>query len=44
MVMIYTSVECENNCFEGQVVKIEKTKILGVLDQWDKAIIILDHI
>ena len=44
MVMIYTSVECENNCFEGQVVKIEKNKILGMVDQWDKAIIILDHI
>ena len=43
MVIIYTSIECESNCFEGQMVKIQKPKILGVVDQWDKTIIILDH-
>ena len=42
--MIYTSIEYENNCFEGPVVKNWTAKILGVVDQWDKAIIILDHI
>ena len=44
MVMIYTSIECENDCFEGQIVKISKLKISGVVDRWDKTIIILDHI
>ena len=43
MVMIYTSTECENNGFEGQIVKISKPKSFGVADKWDKAIIILDH-
>ena len=43
MVMIYISIEYESNCFEGQMVKIQKPKILGVVDQWDKTIIILDH-
>ena len=42
--MIYTSIECENDCFEGQIVKTQKPKILGVIDQQDKTIIILDHI
>ena len=42
--MIYTSAECENNCFEGQIVKISKHKTSGIVDQWDKTIIILDHI
>ena len=44
IVMIYTSIECEDDCFEGQILKIQKPKILGVVDQWDNAIIILDHI
>ena len=44
MVMIYTSIECENNCFEGQIVKISKPKTFGVVDQCVKTIIILDHI
>ena len=44
MVMIYTSIECENDCFEGQLVKISKLKISGVVDRWDKTMIILDHI
>ena len=44
MVMIYTSIECENDCFEGQIVKISKPKTSGAVDQWDKTIIILDHI
>ena len=35
MVMIYTSIECENDCFEGQLVKTWKRKILGVVDQND---------
>ena len=43
MIMIYASIECENDCFECQIVKNEKFQILGVVDQWDKAIIILDH-
>ena len=34
MVMIYTSIECENNCCEGQIVKISKPKTFGVVDQW----------
>ena len=42
MVMIYTSMECENYRFQGQI--IYKFKILGVVDQWEKAIIILGHI
>ena len=44
MVMIYISIEYESNCFEGQMMKIQKPKILGVVDQWDKTIVILDHI
>ena len=44
MLMIYTSIECENDCFEGQIVNISKPKTSGVVDQWDKTIIILDHI
>ena len=44
MVMIYTSTECEKDCFEDQIVKTYKRNILGVGDQWDKTIIILDHI
>ena len=44
MVMVYTSIECENDCFEGKIEKTLKFKILGVVDQWGKAIIILDHI
>ena len=43
MVMIYTSIECENDCFEGQIVKALKSKTLGMLDHWEKTII-LDHI
>ena len=33
MVLINTSIECENNCFEGQIVKISKPKTSGVVDQ-----------
>ena len=44
MVMIYTSIECENHCFKGKVVKTSKFKLLGVIDQWGKTIIILGHI
>ena len=44
MVMTYTSIECEDDCLEGQIVKTQKPKIFGVVDQWDNAIIILDHI
>ena len=44
MVMVYTSIECENDCFKGKIVKTSKFKILGVVDQWGKTIIILDHI
>ena len=33
MVMIYKSIEWENDCFEGQIVKTEKPKILDVVDQ-----------
>ena len=44
MVMIYTAIEFENDCFEGQLVKTSKHKISSVVDQWDKTIIILDHI
>ena len=44
MAMIYTSIEYENDCLEGEIVKTEKHKILGVVNQWDKTIIILDHI
>ena len=44
MVMIYRSIECENNCFAIQVVKISKPKTFGVVDQCVKTIIILDHI
>ena len=44
MALIYTSIEFENDCFEGQLVKTSKAKISGVVDQWDKTIIILDHI
>ena len=44
MVMIYTLTECENNSFEGQIVKISKPKTSGVADQWEKTIIILDLI
>ena len=29
MVMIYTSIECENDCFEGQILKISKTENFG---------------
>ena len=30
MVMIYTSIEGENDCFEDQIVKIQKFKIRRV--------------
>ena len=43
VVMIDTSIEYGKDCFEGQIVKTWKPKILGVVDQWDKTIIILDH-
>ena len=36
MVMIYTSTQCQNDCFRGQIVKTQKQKILGVGDQSDK--------
>ena len=29
MLMIYTSIECENHCFEGQIVKNAKTQNFG---------------
>ena len=44
MVMIYTSTECENDCFEEQIMKTQKRNILRVGDQWDKTVIILDHL
>ena len=44
MVMIYTPIECENDSFEGQIMETEKFKILGVVHQWDKTMIILDHL
>ena len=44
MVMIYTSTECENDCFEEQIMKNQKRNILRVGDQWDKTVIILDHL
>ena len=44
MALIYTSIEFENDCFKGQLVKTSKPKISGVVNQWDKTIIILDHI
>ena len=44
MVIIYISIECENDCFEGQRVKIEKFKIMSVATQWTKTFIILDSI
>ena len=31
MAMIYTSIEYENDCFEGEIVKTEKPKILDVV-------------
>ena len=36
MIIIYTSIEYENNCFEGQIVKSQNLKILGVEDYWSK--------
>ena len=33
MVMIYTSTECENDCFEEQIMKTQKRNILRVGDQ-----------
>ena len=44
MVIIYISIECENDCAEGQRVKIEKFKIMSVVTQWTKTFIILDSI
>ena len=44
MVVIYTSIECEKDCFEGQIVKTSKPKISDIVDGWDRTIIILDHI
>ena len=44
MVMIYTCIECENDFLKVEIVKTSKFKTLGVIDQWGKAIIILDHI
>ena len=29
MIIIYTSIEYENNCFEGQIVKSQKFKNFG---------------
>ena len=43
MVTLYTSIEFEKDCFEGQIVKTWKFKILGALDLRDQTIIILDH-
>ena len=31
-------------CFEGQIVKNQKLKTLGVVNQWEKTITHLDHI
>ena len=44
MIIIYTSIGNENDCFEGQIMKNWKFKILGVVDQWAKTIISLDNI
>ena len=40
--MIYTSTECENDCFECQIVNNQKLKLLAMVDNWDKTIIIAD--
>ena len=44
MVIIYPSRECKNDCFEGQTAKTLKFRILGVVDQLGKRIIVLDHV
>ena len=44
MVMIYTSMECKRDCFEEQIVRTWKFKILSVLDQLVKTIIDVDEI
>ena len=42
MVMIYTLIKRESDYLEDKIVKTWKFKILGVVNQWDKTIIILD--
>ena len=39
IVIIYTSIQSENDCFQSQIVKTWQPKILGVVDQLDKTII-----
>ena len=36
MIVIYTSIECETDRFQGQIMKIYSFKILGTADQWEK--------
>ena len=44
MIMVCTSIECGNYWYEGQIVKTKKLKMLGMVDQRKKTIVISDHI
>ena len=44
IVIIYISIENETDYFEGQIVKFQKLKTLGVVDHWDKNYVILNMI
>ena len=44
MVGFYISIGWPNNCFDGQIVKLQKSQVLGVADSWDQTTIYLGHV
>ena len=43
MVGFYISIGWENNCFDSQIAKFQKSQILGAADGWCQITIYLRH-